>query len=114
MKSIIIILGLLCGSCSTTKQIKHSSDKIIGRWCSVSNTADYPHLTFRQDGYVIFDCKVDTIFGLKYSIANNYLQLMRENKPITKNKILKFTQDSLVFETLLELKMQQVYYRCDK
>ena len=114
MKSIIIIFGLLYGSCITTKHMEYSSNTIIGRWCSISNTADYPHLTFRQDGYVIFDCKIDTVFGLKYSIHDNYLQLMPENKPITKNKILKLTQDSLVLETLLEHQGQQVYYRCDK
>src|ERR1700722_4554651 len=114
MKSIVIILGLLCGSCSTTKQMNNSSNGIIGRWCAVSNTANYPHLTFRQDGYVIFDCKIDTVFGLKYSIHDNYLQLVPEMKPIARNKILKLSKDSLVLETLLEYKAQQVYYRCDK
>jgi len=47
MKSIIIMLGLLCGSCGTTQKMKYSSNAIIGRWCSISNTADYPHLTLK-------------------------------------------------------------------
>lgn len=107
-------MGLLCGSCSTTKQTKYNGDTIIGRWCSISKTADYPHLTFRQYGYVTFDCKIDTVFGLKYIIHNNYLQLMPENKPLIKNKIFKLTQDSLVLETLLDNQAKQVYYRCNK
>lgn len=117
MKNIILIFGVLLFSCSTSK--KSSTDnsivdnKIIGRWCSKSSMADYPHLTFRQDGYVIFDCKIDTVFGLKYAMDFNYLLVTPTNKPISKSKVLKLTQDSLILETLLELQMKQVYYRCD-
>ena len=69
MKNVILIFGVVFYSCIASKKgttennIPHN--EILGRWCSVSNTADYPHLTFRQDGYVIFDCKIDTVFGVK-------------------------------------------------
>lgn len=113
MKNLIFIFGLLLCSCSIFK--KGSIDnKILGRWCSKSSNADYPHLTFRQDGYVVFDCKVDTFFALKYTVNHNYLLVTPTNEPINKNKILKLTQDSLIFETLLEHKTRQVYYRCNK
>lgn len=118
MKNSILIFGILLCSCSISKKSSTnnsiSDNEILGRWCSKLNTADYPHLTFRQDGYVIFDCKIDTVFGLKYTVNRNYLLITPTNKPINSNKILKLTQDSLILETLLELKTEQVYYRCDK
>ena len=113
MKSIIIIVALLFVSCGTTKQ-EENNNTFIGIWCSKSSAADYPHLSFRQDGYVVFDCKIDTIFGLKYSIHNNYLLLISKKNSIIKNKILKHTKDSLVLETLLDLQSPQIYFRCKK
>ena len=114
MKSIIILFGFLCVSCNITKQVENNNSTIVGIWCSKSSAADYPHLSFREDNYVIFDCKIDTIFGLKYSINDNYLLLKTKDKLVIKNKILKLTQDSLVLETLLELQTPQAYYRCNK
>lgn len=118
MKNVILIFGVLFYSCIASKkgptENNITDNKILGRWCSTSNTADYPHLTFEKDGYVIFDCKIDTVFGLKYSLDNNYLLVTPTDKPINRNKILKLTQDSLILETLLELQTKQVYYRCDK
>jgi hypothetical protein len=115
MKKVILIIGAVCFSCFNAKKNTSVEDdkRIIGRWCSLSNTADYPHLTFKNDGLVIFDCKIDTFFSLKYSIANQFLQLTSTDKSIAKNKILKFTRDSLIFETLLKVEQKQTYYRCN-
>lgn len=113
MKNVIIILGLFLCSCRVFKN-GITKDKILGKWCSLSTQADYQLLTFRQDGYVSFDCKTDTVFGLKYTLNKNQLIITPTNKTIDKIKILKLTQDSLILETLLEYKMKQVYYRCKK
>ena len=103
MKSAIVIFGILFYSCITSKKAgtenNNADNKILGRWCSTSNTADYPHLTFREDGYVIFDCKIDTVFGLKYSLDNNYLLVTPTDKPIKRNKILKFTRTNQIDES---------------
>lgn len=116
MKNVTLIFGILFYSCITSKKVdmKNSvnNDLIIGRWCSSLNTADYPHLTFRQDGYAIFDCKIDTVFGLKYKIEGSHLLFISATKSIDRNKILELTQDSMILETLLELETKQVYYRC--
>lgn len=118
MKIISLIFSVLFYSCIIYNKggSKNNTyvNKILGRWCSISDTADYPHLTFEKDGYVIFDCKIDTAFGLKYSLDGIYLRVTPTNKPESRSKILKLTQDSLILETLLELRTKQVYYRCDK
>ena len=116
MKFRVLIFGILLFSCiSPKKGLKEynlTGNKILGKWCALKRTADFRHLIFRQDGYVTFDCKIDTVFGLKYSIKGNYLSTSQTNKTIIKNKILKLTNDSLVFETLLDHKTKQVFYRC--
>jgi hypothetical protein len=111
MKNIIVFLVFLHCSCSALKN-GGAKNKIIGRWCSLSTQADYPHLTFRQDGYAFFDCKIDTIFGLKYILDRSQLIFISTDKPTYKSKILKLTEDSLILETLLEHNTKQVYYRC--
>jgi hypothetical protein len=111
MRNIIVFLLLFLCSCGTSKN-GGKKDKVLGRWCAFSTQADYPHLSFRQDGYVLFDCKIDTFFSLKYSLSNNKLLLMPTNNPISQSRILKLTQDSLILETLLGHKELQVYYRC--
>ena len=107
-------LGVSLYSRSTLKKVNIHNDKILGRWCSLSAAADYPNLTFGRDGCAIFDCKIDTIFGLKYTLNKKQLILMPTSKTGYKIKILKLTQDSLVLGTLLEHKTAQVYYRCKK
>jgi hypothetical protein len=116
MKKKFIIIGLIFCSCGVTSKMENRNDTIVGRWCSELTTADYPHLTFRQDGYVFFDCKIDTVFGLKYTIDNDYLVTseIANQLAIKKNHIIKLTLDSLIFETLLDLKTTQAYYRCDR
>lgn len=99
-------------ACNLFKNSETRNYTIIGRWCSKSSTADYPHLTFKQDGYVFFDCKIDTFFALKYTLNKNYLLLTPTDQAIIKDKILKLTNDSLIFETLLDHKIKQEYYRC--
>lgn len=112
MKNVIIILVALFCSCTTSKNTASSNNKILGRWCSKSYPTNYLYLTFRQNGYVTFDCKIDTVFGLKYTLNKNQLSMVSTDKSTFKSKILKLTQDSLVLETLLALQTQQVYYRC--
>ncbi|GHT17498.1 hypothetical protein FACS189429_1710 [Bacteroidia bacterium] len=115
MKINIMFFLLLLYSCSTIKQIDNNT--IFGRWCATDEYSDYPHLTFNHiehDKYMIFDCKIDTIFGYKYSFQKNYLLIKPSNKSNSKIRIIKLTKDSLILDGLLEYTIPQIYYRCDK
>lgn len=115
MKRLIVIFGIIFQSFTYLKadptEKSATSENIIGRWCSASRVADFPHLTFRQDGYVIVDCKIDTVFGLKYTMKADCLLLERANRTEV-SKILRLTRDSLILESLLGQQMRQEYYRC--
>jgi|SRR5580700_9732397 hypothetical protein len=111
MKNIIFILAILLCSFFAI-QDKAGDSEILGRWCSTLRNATYPHLTFKQDGYVLFDCKIDTFFARKYIITGNELLFSSKDKLMDKSSILKLTKDTLILATLLENKTVQVYYRC--
>lgn len=114
MKNVFIIIAILL-SCNTTKKIKGGSDTIIGRWCLLnSNQLNYPTLTFGADSIAIFSSKMDTVYSFKYFVQGNYLNLVQPSTRVNKDRILKLTSDSLILETLLEHKINQVYYKCNK
>ena len=112
---IIIIVAILCYSCSTSSKINGGGSRIIGTWCLLNtNEINYPTIIFRADSFAIFHSKMDTVYRFKYFVQENYLHLIQPNREIKKDMILKITQDSLIFSTLLEHKKKQVYYRCKK
>jgi len=113
MKKAIIILtiGVLV-SCGSTQKLGRGQDVIIGTWCLVGNQINYPTITFRSDALATFDSRIDTVYSFKYSVDDKYLNLVQPDASISKNRILTLSRDSLVFETLLENKTKQTYYRC--
>lgn len=114
MKNVFIIIAVLL-SCNTTKKIEGRSDTIIGRWCLLNpNQLNYPTLTFGMDSIAIFSSKMDTVYSFKYFVEGNYLNLVQPSTKVNRDRILKLTSDSLILETLLEHKIKQVYYKCDK
>lgn len=103
-------------SCSSSKTVHKNAyaESIIGRWCLTVNQTNYPSITFREDSLSIFDSRGDTVYWFKYYVKEPYLYLVQPNHEVKKNKILKLSSDSLIFETLLEHRIRQSYYRCNK
>lgn len=110
--TIVSLAMFILSSCSTSRRVDYKSEIIHGRWCSVSSLSDYPHLTFFTNGYVTVDCKIDTVFGLKYKLKNNSLMLSNEGSLRFSNAILKLKSDTLILETFLENKSIQEYIKC--
>ena len=114
MKNVIIIFGLLFGSCGTLQKIENGNSTIVGKWCLGSNEINYPTVTFGTNSMAVFSSRMDTVYTFRYYVQSNKLNLVQPTREINKDRILKLTKDSLVFETLLEHKTKQVYYRCKK
>jgi hypothetical protein len=113
MKKVITILIIYAlASCGATHKLNKLQDSIIGTWCLVENQTNYPTITFRADALATFDSRIDTVYSFKYSIDGKYLNLVQPDTSISRNRILTLSKDSLVFETLLENKTKQTYYRC--
>jgi hypothetical protein len=116
MSKPIIVLStiLMLLACGSSQKINSVSNEIIGTWCLVGNQINYPTITFKPDKLATFDSKMDTVYSFRYSISKPYLKIIQPDASIIENRILILTKDSLIFETLLENKTQQVYYRCNK
>jgi len=114
MKNFIFILFIIIYSCGSTKIENFNSDKIIGKWCASSNEGNYPSLTFKENGYAVFDSKIDTIYFFAYTLKENYLTILPLNEPDNRNRVLKLTNDTLILESLLENKYVQVFSRCKR
>ena len=79
------------------------------------NQINYPILYFKEDSTAIFTSRADTVYRFKYSFKNDYIILKNTFTPeITEWKILRLSNDELVFKSLLEHKDKQVYKRGEK
>lgn len=112
MKNIIIIFVFTCSSYIAPEKTPDKDYSIIGRWCLITNEINYPSLTFGNDSIAIFDSKMDTLYSFKYYVNGDNLNLFQPNGDTNEYRILKLTKDSLRFGTLLEHKVEQIYYRC--
>jgi len=109
---LCIIIVLLISSCSVSKGDQKDWNKLIeGKWRLVPEPELlYPIIEFNKNEDATFYCLADTIFGFRYRLEKDKLWLHGED--ITKwNRILKLTQDSLIFETLLRKTGIQRYVR---
>ena len=113
MKKIIILITV-CFVCSCkTSQVNYTDwNKLIeGSWkLTAKYQVNYPRIIFTEKG-AVFNSLADTIYGFSCTIKKNNLILFDGVKSKTSNKILKLTEDSLVFETLLENPTPQRYVR---
>lgn len=106
-------LILLC-SCMTSKTNQNDWDKLIGKWrLTVKYQTNYPTIQFTKGG-AVFNSLADTIYGFSCTLKKKDLILFDGINPETHNRIIKLTQDSLIFENLLEHKTPQAYVREDK
>lgn len=115
MKYLIFIIIFLT-SCNASKKfsIKEDNVNIIGRWCLTANQINYPSIIFKEDSTCILNSLADTIYIFKYYLKDKDLYIIRNNNDVVINRVLKFTKDSLILESLLENKNIQTYYSCNK
>lgn len=116
MKVVVFFLAvIMIMSCAIAKPAsKGISNELIGRWCLTKNQTNYPTLVFEHDSLAVFESRADTVYGFKYYVIDRSLYLIQPTGKIEQNKILTFTKDSLSFESLLENKAVQMYYRCNR
>lgn len=102
---------ILLFSCVTNKTTKNDWNKLIGIGrLTVKYQTNYPTIQFTKDG-AVFNSLADTIYGFSCTLKKKDLILFDGINPETHNKIIKLTQDSLIFANLLEHKTSQVYIR---
>lgn len=105
-------IGVMFASCFLIATSRSNSAKLVGRWCLIDNQINYPTLTFQSDSLAIFGSRGDTVYRFKYYVKAQTLYLIRPEGEIVQNKILNISNDSLRFESLLENKTVQAYYKC--
>ena len=117
MKKLFFISGslLLLYSCVTSKTNQNDWNELIeGNWrLTVKYQTNYPTIQFTKGG-AVFNSLADTIYGFSCTLKRKDLILFDGINPKTHNRIIKLTQDSLIFENLLEHKTPQVYIRESK
>ena len=115
---IIFHFLLLFFSCTLPKENKNNAvdlkNKIIGTW--YLNEWDLYNKIYVQDStHIIFDNHIDTLYVFTYQIKGDTLFLYkRHGELVNYNIIQKLTNDSLVFENLLDKQGIQKYSRVEK
>jgi hypothetical protein len=111
MRRIIFSL-MLFGACGTVKNVRKQNIDIVGTWCLTTNQINYPTITFGNDSLVTLGSKMDTVYSHKYYLQGDRIYFVLANGKISESEIIRQVQDSLILKTLLELKTEQIYYRC--
>ena len=108
MKKSILLLALLLLAYScfhTTKTNVSLLKKCV--WYNVER--GYFCIRFNHNNLVRFDAG-DTAYYFRYSVKGNSIKIVNHDDEITKSKILKLTNDSLILDCLDEYKTKQVFY----
>lgn len=94
-------------------------ESLYGSWILTENRTalstesqiNYPEIIFRQDSLAIFRSRGDTIFYYSYYLDGCCLYLQNEKYRSNCNQIIKLSNDTLTFKTLIENDKEQKYYR---
>ena len=107
----LFIFSVSCGA-STRVKYHNWNNLIKGEWkLAVLDQVNYPIISFGKNKEATFNSLADTIYYYSYSIRKDELILSDGTNGKKYNKILELTQDSLIFETLLEKNFSQHYVR---
>lgn len=114
MRKMLLIFPVLILFCAT--QERHFKyEKFLGEWKLVNAEPlqiNYPELIFKNDSTASFTSRGDTIYWfMRYFLKSDSLILKDNEGKISKCKILKLDNDSLVFKTLLGHKKVQRYIK---
>lgn len=110
IKILFFLLILSIISCSTTKN-SFNINVVEKTWHLNKKQVNFPTVIFYSNNTCIFSSMGNTLYRFNYKIKNNYLILEDLNKNISKDKILKVSKDSLIFESLWTNKEKQIYVK---
>jgi hypothetical protein len=109
MKRSLFILVVVLG-CFSCREFPNQ-EIIYGRWRLNKIQVNYPGIELSSDSIIIMRSRADTIYSHKYYIKDSNLNIIMPDNEVVANKIKKLTIDSLILETLLENKEEQIYIR---
>lgn len=99
-------------ACSVTKKSERPNEKklIVGIWRSIDKASKYPSINFSLDTLASVGSTIDTVFWFRYQVKKKHLFLKSGSRE-SKDKILRLDQDSLIFDSFLDVNRKQSYYR---
>ncbi|PDS24183.1 hypothetical protein [Flavobacterium branchiophilum] len=126
MKIIIFIFfGLILYSCKNKssedllfetekrESLNINEDALNGKW--YLNKWTYYHTLDINGDSIYVDNHIDSVFYLKYRLSKDTLITWSQNsKKLNKNRILKVSNDTLVFESFLNSKDEINYSRTER
>ena len=88
----------------------YDNNYFIGTW-KQPNDGKYHTLYVYTDSTLMIDTGLDTFYSYNYKIVDGELILFDGNSDLHMHRILAFNNDSVVFESLLDLKKRVAYGR---
>lgn len=110
----LLLTSLIACSNLSRQQTDNFASDIVGEWQLTVKQVNYPKLIFNRDSTAIFTSMGDTIYRYKYYVEKSNLVLRDIDGKLTRDKILKLSKDSLIFETLAINRSVQRYIRDQK
>ncbi len=116
MKNCLFVLFALCfliGCGSMSKNSFVSSEKLFGEWVLENEThaINYPKIEFAADSTALFFSRGDTIYRFKFQVKSDNLYLTDIFGKEETYRVIGITDDQLIFSSLREKKVKQVYKR---
>lgn len=86
---------------------------LAGSWILIDKTmVNYPEIIFEEQGTALFKSKGDTLYRYHYQLkADSTIELTDVRGQKYDVKIVKLSEDSLIFQRLTDQKEVQVYLR---
>lgn len=109
-KIIFLVISLGLFKChGQTSNI--STPNPLGFWKPFDPQSMHPFLHFLPGNLINLDSRTDTTYWFRFTIEGDTLMLKSGDQTI-KNKILHWDQDSLVFESIFNIKMRAAFAPC--
>jgi len=82
---------------------------IAGTWKQEGEQVNYTELEFAFNGDALFKSRGDTVFRFRYELTMDSLVLVDHNGTRTSHRIVELTKDSLILQSLFEVKDRPRY-----
>ena len=94
-------------------EVNISAEKLAGKWY-LNKWTYYHTLVFDKDR-IFVDNHIDSVFYLNYKLSKDTLITWTENpKKVCKNRLLKVTNDTLIFKEFLDAKHKIGYSKTER
>ncbi|CCG52990.1 Hypothetical lipoprotein precursor [Flavobacterium indicum GPTSA100-9 = DSM 17447] len=90
-----------------------SAEQLAGKW--YLNKWTYYHTLVFNEHSIYVDNHIDSVFFLKFRLSHDTLITWSDNpKKVSKNRILKVSKDTLIFEEFLNIKHKIGYSKTER